>query len=79
MSTATIQSAKVHKEKPTFDVESCVYLAGDAYVSDPIVLFDPPRPILHAKGSLDNEQLRELAKKRVPPASWFEGEEEELF
>jgi hypothetical protein len=44
-----------------------------------MVIFDPPRPIPNAKGSLDNEQLRKLAKKRVPPTSWLTGEEEQLF
>jgi hypothetical protein len=40
---------------------------------------NPPEPIPDAKGSLNHQQLGELAQKHQPPMSWFEGDEEQLF
>lgn len=48
-------------------------------VAKPVVQLNPPIPIPDAKGSLSNAKLRRLAKKRQPPSSWYEGEEEQLF
>jgi hypothetical protein len=45
----------------------------------PLKALDEPEQIPDAKGSLTNEQLKELAKQHKPPASWFEGDEEQLF
>jgi len=45
----------------------------------PLVTLKKPEPIPDAKGSLTSDQLREIAKRRQPPARWFEGEEEQLF
>lgn len=32
-----------------------------------------------AKGSLTNEEWREIAKDKCPPQAWFDAEEEQLF
>jgi len=55
-----------------FPKEQCVRAA-------PLVALDKPEPIPDAKGSLTNQQLKELAKTNRPLAAWFEGNEEQLF
>ncbi len=45
----------------------------------PLVSLNKPEPIPDATGSLTSDQLREIAKRRQPPATWFEGDEEQLF
>lgn len=45
----------------------------------PLKSLDKPEPIPDVKGSLTTDQLREIAKRRQPPAEWFEGDEEQLF
>jgi hypothetical protein len=45
----------------------------------PIEPLTNPEPIPDAKGSLTSDQLREIAKRRQPAASWLEGDEEQLF
>lgn len=45
----------------------------------PLVSLKSPEPIPDAKGSLTSDQLREISKRRQPPASWFAGDEEQLF
>ncbi len=45
----------------------------------PLVALKKPEPIPDAKGSLTADQLREIAKRHQPPASWFAGDEEQLF
>jgi hypothetical protein len=78
MATATIPSAKVAKQRP-LEFDYYVYVAGPVYPSEPVALFDPPRPLADAKGTLSNEQLRAIAEKHQPPQKWYEGEEEQLF
>lgn len=78
MATASIKSIQVAK-KPRLDVDICAYFVGSVYLSEPVSVFDPPRPITDAKGSLSNDELEKLAVKRQPPKSWYEGEEEQLF
>lgn len=77
MATATIQSVKVATHR--LEVDICTYLVAPVHISDPVVVFDPPRPVADAKGSLGNDELEKLAAKRQPPESWYEGEEEQLF
>jgi hypothetical protein len=78
MATADIQTAKVAKKQPV-EFDYCAYVAGAVYVSDPMRLFDPPRRVTDAKGTLSNERLRAIAEKHHPPQEWYEGEEEQLF
>ena len=78
MATATIQSIQVAKKR-RLEVDIYAYLTGPAHLSEPVSVFDPPRPITDAKGSLSNDELEKLAAKRQPPKSWYEGEEEQLF
>jgi hypothetical protein len=54
-------------------------LAHDLIVLSPIEALTPPEPIPDAKGSLNHQQLGELAQKHQPPTSWYEGDEEQLF
>lgn len=46
---------------------------------NPLIALPTPEPIPDVKGSLTADQLREIAKRRQPPASWLEGDEEQLF
>ena len=78
MATATTQSVQVAKQR-RLEVDNCAYLAGSVHFSEPVSVFDPPRPITDAKGSRSNDELEKLAAKRQPPESWYEGEEEQLF
>lgn len=45
----------------------------------PIKSLSTPEPIPDAPGSLTSQELREIAKRSPPPASWFESDEEQLF
>ena len=78
MATADIPSIKVAK-KQSVEVDYYIYEAGAPYVSGPMTLFDPPRPLTDANGTLSNERLRAISEKHHPPQEWYEGEEEQLF
>jgi hypothetical protein len=47
--------------------------------ANPVKSLATPEPIPDAPGSLTSQELREIVKRSRPPASWFEGDEEQLF
>jgi hypothetical protein len=76
MATAIKQNVTV--VKANLPPDQMTFAAGNTYIFPPVVVCDPPVPI-DSKGSRSNAELREIAKNRIPPQSWFEGDEEQVF
>jgi hypothetical protein len=77
MATAT-QSVPIIKSHG-LPIETSTFTADSPIILPAVEMFDPPRPIPDARGSLGNERLKALAEKHQPPQHWYEGEEEQLF
>jgi hypothetical protein len=78
MAIVTQQNAPVINRR-SLEFENDSFVADSPIILPAVEVYDPPRPLPDAKGSVSNAELRELAKKNQPPQSWFEGEEEQLF
>ena len=80
MATAVLKTVPVNKVvKPKASVQLIsTFTAEMPQFLPQMIVCDPPQPI-DARGSLSNDELREIAQKNVPPQTWFDGDEEQVF